>query len=1019
MNEKSGALVRQLIIILIMLTCLIIPNKANAFNRASNMKIIMQSELVRFVLLLDSTPRYSLQLINGNKLLLTLYDTVRTPLLSKRMGENNDYINMDEGTKSSDLKFHISLSRPVREINSSWLPHEKLLFLKISLANEGDAKKQTIQRPAKLKNLRFGIREMATRVVMELDKKPLWEMIYRENNLINLKLTAIPKYLKRKKYGPMKRLKKVVVKKNDKGVDMGIELVSHLDHVRISWMKDVNRLVMDFFDKPMKIKDKELLLRPDFDEKEVSRVIQVKEQVKEEVSRVIQVKEEDNGINKESVQIVRKKVPKKGMVVFDQTKMTGSTVYSVDSGLTKVAVSTADSGQTKAYRPTEHLGYDINLTVEPELESDLFVRLPDRESIHNLSPEEALFFGRILEVCELRDWEKGIVLIDQFLMKFPDSPVHENILFLRGDFHFFLLKNGRKNILHRVMKSYQKAIRRFAKSKEIPYAYIKMAQANSLAGKAYDAISYLNLFMNRYRNGDYLPLAHITRGEAYLQTNQTEKAIKDFKIILSRYPHSPFSEKARYGIAYYFHVQGMYEDAEKWLEEIADSDPDFHLECPEFLFLYARNYLYLKKYDLARNYLFKALNIGHQPETSDLLLCRIGDTYHHQSKEKEAEPFYRMVVDYYPESDGESIAQLRLANYTTDVTAFKEIHDKNTNKPIAELALLELAKKYYEKKQFSMVMDTLEKMVASSLQNEIHREARTLFCRAAEKEITRLFQGHKHKDLIDFYSSKQPRLAGNIDPDVMLLVAQSFHNRNQYQDAISSFSQIKPYDLSLISKGKYILGLAESYIKEGYEKKAEKLLKKNSKEKLLASDQQKMTLLLADIYRKKGSLRKAYDLYQSLVRGKRLLTDMEIASAYFAMGEISNRERRYEKAKEALNRCIALAENDKGSKEILQSAFMELGNSHNNEGRHRQAIRSFQRGLDLGYGPDKKDYWESKFRLALSYQGAGEHLKAENVLSEILEEGDPILRQKVEVKLGVIGLEKELQRLSIWQEARE
>ncbi|MBW1913015.1 MAG: tetratricopeptide repeat protein [Deltaproteobacteria bacterium] len=146
---------------------------------------------------------------------------------------------------------------------------------------------------------------------------------------------------------------------------------------------------------------------------------------------------------------------------------------------------------------------------------------------------------------------------------------------------------------------------------------------------------------------------------------------------------------------------------------------------------------------------------------------------------------------------------------------------------------------------------------------------------------------------------------------------------------------------------------------------------------------------------------------------------MEIASAYFAMGEISNRERRYEKAKEALNRCIALAEKDKDSKEILQSAFMELGNSHNNEGRHRQAIRSFQRGLDLGYGPDKKDYWESKFRLALSYQGAGEHLKAENVLSEILEEGDPMLRQKVEVKLGVIGLEKELQRLSIWQEARE
>ena len=40
-------------------------------------------------------------------------------------------------------------------------------------------------------------------------------------------------------------------------------------------------------------------------------------------------------------------------------------------------------------------------------------------------------------------------------------------------------------------------------------------------------------------------------------------------------------------------------------------------------------------------------------------------------------------------------------------------------------------------------------------------------------------------------------------------------------------------------------------------------------------------------------------------------------------------------------------------------------------------------------------------------------------MNEILEEGDPLLQQKVEVKLGVMGLEKQLKRLSIWQEAKE
>ena len=1061
MITKSGELVRQLYTIFILITCLIIPNIAIASNRANNMEIIGQSELVRFVLLLDSTPRYSLQLTNWNKLLLTLYDTVKTPLLNKKIGENNAYINMDQDTKSSDLKFHISLSRPVREINSSWLPDKKLFFLKIYLANKGDAQKQPIQRVVKLKNLRFGIREMATRLVMELDQKPLWEMIYREDDIINLKLAATPKYLKRKKYGPVKRLKKVAFKKNDKGVDMGIELELHLDHVRISWMKDMNRFVMDLVDKPIRINDKALLLRADFDEKESGRPIQVKGEDKK-------IEKEANQTEKDSLpemgSIVKMKILKKGTVVFDQTetvslkadsgqtkmagpeadsgqtKMAGPEVDSgqtnmtssmadsgqtnmtgsmADSGQTNMTSSMADNGQIKADQSAEHFVHDIKLTVEPELESDFYVRLPAMESVHNLSPEEALFFGRILEVRELNDWEKGIVLIDQFLMKFTDSSLCENVLFLRGDFLFFLLKSGRKEILPKMIESYQEAIRRFEKSKEVPLAYIKMAQANSFMGNAYKAIDYLNLFINKYGEGDYLPLAYITRGETYLKTNETEKAVKDFKVILSRYPQSPFAEKARYGVAYYFHIHGLYEEAEKRLKEIADSNPEFHLECPEFLLLFARNHLYLKNYDMARHYLFKALNIGHQPETTDLLLCRIGDTYHHQSKEKEAETFYRMVVDSYPESEGKSIAKLRLANYTTGVTAFKEIHNKNINKPIAELALLELAKKYYEKKQFSMVMDTLGKMITNVGQNEIHREAKDLFCRAAEKEIEHLFKGSKYKELTDFYLSKRQKLDGNIDPDVMLLVAQSFYNLHQYQDAISFFSQIKPYDLSLTSKGKHILGLAESYIKEGDEKNAETLLEKNRKQNLLTSDQQNMTFLLADIYRKKDHLKKAYDLYQSLVKGKRKLADSDIARAYFYMGEISNRERHYEKAKEALNRCIALAEKDKDSKGILQSAFMELGNSHHKEGRHQQAIKSFQRGFDLGYGPDNKNYWESKFRLSFSYQEVGENLKAENILNEILEEGDPLLQQKVEVKLGVMGLEKQLKRLSIWQEAKE
>jgi tetratricopeptide (TPR) repeat protein len=172
-------------------------------------------------------------------------------------------------------------------------------------------------------------------------------------------------------------------------------------------------------------------------------------------------------------------------------------------------------------------------------------------------------------------------------------------------------------------------------------------------------------------------------------------------------------------------------------------------------------------------------------------------------------------------------------------------------------------------------------------------------------------------------------------------------------------------------------------------------------------------LLLAEIYRKKGELKRASDLLHSLLGEKRLLSDREMAAVYESIGEISNKQSLYERARDALNRSIALAEKDRESKELLRSAYAEMGNSYHFEGRHKEAIRHYGQSLDLDYSPEMKGYWDVKYRLALSYLGAGESGLASRLMNEILEEGDPALQQKVQIKMGSIPLEKELKRLSL------
>ena len=224
---------------------------------------------------------------------------------------------------------------------------------------------------------------------------------------------------------------------------------------------------------------------------------------------------------------------------------------------------------------------------------------------------------------------------------------------------------------------------------------------------------------------------------------------------------------------------------------------------------------------------------------------------------------------------------------------------------------------------------------------------------------------------------------------------------------------MKTHDLAPTSRGKYILNFALSYLNQGDRERAEKLIIEKQVTKLPPDALQRITILLADIYRKKGALKDAYRLYEAIINGKRLLEDNEIAMIYLHMGKISIKKYKYEKARGALNQCIALAEKKKDLKTLLITAVIVKGNSYYHEGRHRQAVSFYEDGLERGYSRDNSDYWEIRYRLALSYLEIDEDLKAEPLLNEIAEEGDPVMQQRVQMKLGMMGLEKQWKLLSL------
>ena len=146
--------------------------------------------------------------------------------------------------------------------------------------------------------------------------------------------------------------------------------------------------------------------------------------------------------------------------------------------------------------------------------------------------------------------------------------------------------------------------------------------------------------------------------------------------------------------------------------------------------------------------------------------------------------------------------------------------------------------------------------------------------------------------------------------------------------------------------------------------------------------------------------------------------DGDITDRRLPTGEIANIERRYEEAREWLNKSIALSEKDRASRVYLQKALAAIGNGHFQEEHFETALDFYRKGLDEGYSPEVPGYWSTRYNQAMSFLALGRNQKAEPILREISEEGDPLLQQKVQIKLGDLGLEKELKRLPLYKDIK-
>ncbi len=938
-------------------------------NRLSDVEAIKRENSCLYKFQLAERPFYSIVDSGKERLSLSFNDTDIAEGLGASL-ENNPYLHLDNAADKEKTVFNLTAEDNHGRVTCGWISESSIFLINIESSDETE-KRQDANTGTTIKDIRFGFKENAARMVIGASERPTWKIEYSEASAMSLFINASSENIKTRTYSSDKWLNNAsITETGANSTFVKLNLSSAPNQTGISWVSVGNRLVLDMAERP-----EEMLLSLSAPGNTVKKDAPAKDNAGDD-------------LKKEFRNIVRMKIDK------------------------KKAMNENEENKTSEKASLPYISADI----KPALKEPLPDSSETPVDVDKLSPEEAFMLGRIRQAKEINDYSTGITLANQFLNKFPESALRETVAFWRGDFYYDKYDKGDKSVAEKVIRAYQYAVDNFEKSSNTLPSHIKMAIVASGSNNSYQALGYLSVVISS-GNSELTPLAYLTRGKIFLQIDQTEKALKDFKVILEQYDDTKYAMEANLWLGNYYHKVGLYQEAEQKLDEIEARYPDLYIEYPESILLKAKNYIYLKKYREAREHLFRAVNIGGQQESIDLLLSRIGETYHNEENDKEAEKYYRMVIDYYPGSEGAAISKLRLAEYFSDIAMLDDVNKTTSDETISEIAQLEKAYQLFEKKEYAETIKTIRDVALKPIQTETRKDAKRLYVRSVEKEIERLKDAGMYNDIIFVYNENRENISDDINPEALVKVAESYRKLGRNGEAVRVYGMINAHDIDLGSRGNFLLGLADSYISMNDTDRAITFLEKAKKEKIEQQDMQRVNMLLADMYQLKGRNKEAEEIYSQVIQNSSFLPPGDRARAYLNLGISFKERKQYDEARNALINSINIGLDHKESQDLLRRSYIELGNVLYTEGKYYQAVKAFEKGFDLGYDTDNQDYWEIRFRQAMGYIKTGENGRAETLLGDISEGGeDPILQQRAQLKLGSIQLSKQLKALSMGED---
>jgi TolA-binding protein len=619
-----------------------------------------------------------------------------------------------------------------------------------------------------------------------------------------------------------------------------------------------------------------------------------------------------------------------------------------------------------------------------------------------------------VRLCRADRCHEAAALLEQSLAALPsDAPGTWDVcaeagLFLRAYCLFKTQASGDAIARLEAAQRFQDAINLFPQSRFLPYALTALGNTAMAFNNFEEARGYFKLVLDRYPDYRGAPEALLGLGRVYVEKKNHSAAVAAFRKIIDQYPGSEPVAEAKMGLGHTLYATNHLLEAIAVLSEIRTDSPRRVFDSPDLLVCLGNAYYQTGQLENACQTLAAAFNAFPDDGQNHILLTRIGDIYRDLGQTAKALPFYRLVRQRFPGTDGYLISSLREAEAIADGAEKEKIYRmiiaEYPDNPLSNLALVSLAEHFSrageDEKSIAAIRSFFDKYP-----RELNQEAAFIFQEAYRRVFDRLAAADDYPGILARFEADRVILKKVESPDLFYAVGKAYLQARLYRQAAGALGTAHDLYLSNRRPPELAFEFGAALQAAGNPARALPLLEAFLQKTPDAPHAAEASYRCGQILTADKAYGRALTRFQTALA--RAPGQHDRGLALMGMAEAYRGLKRLQPAAQSLVKAINhLAGASDNPYETLFTAYRRLGEVYLELGALDKAADALAMALKFTDQPQK--YPDLRFLLGETYQRGAAAEQARLAFREVAASDDPFWARLAEEALRQLAIEKKL-----------